>query len=147
MSARSGVRPPSSWSLRTRALLVGAVVAIAVAVLAAGGFENTLTYYRTPTEVQRTPPEAGQTLRVGGLVVKGTVRSRGDVVRFRLTDGATDLEVVSTGSPPSTFRAGKGAVVEGRLSGDGVFHAQRVLVRHSNEYEPPGGGTRAGARR
>jgi cytochrome c-type biogenesis protein CcmE len=31
-------------------------------------------------------------------------------------------------------------VVEGVLGGDGAFHADTVLVKHSNEYRPPAPG-------
>ena len=34
--------------------------------------------------------------------------------------------------------AGIGVVVEGRMNGD-VFETDRVMVKHSNEYEPPHG--------
>jgi cytochrome c-type biogenesis protein CcmE len=48
--------------------------------------------------------------------------------------------VVNTGGVPSLFRAGQGVVVEGVLGGDGAFHADTVLVKHSNEYRPPAPG-------
>lgn len=125
------------WPVRRRAAVLGAVVVAAVGVIAAGGFHHTLTYYRTPSEVIKQPPAAGQDLRVGGLVIPGSVVHRGLSYRFVITDGARDLHVVSQTAPPRTFRAGQGAIVQGFLSPDGVFHANQVLVRHSNVYKPP----------
>lgn len=125
------------WSVRRRAAVLGVVVVAAVGVIAAGGFEHTLTYYRTPSEVIKQPPPAGQDLRVGGMVLPGSVVHRGLRYSFVITDGARDLHVVSDTAPPKTFRAGQGTVVDGFLSPDGVFHANQVLVRHSNVYKPP----------
>jgi cytochrome c-type biogenesis protein CcmE len=127
-------------------LLVLAVAVLAgVGLLAASAMQGTLTYYETPTDLVTKPPSSTQSVRVGGLVTAGTVRHRGPVVRFVLTDGAHDLDVVTDGTPPATFRGGSGAVVEGHVSGSGVFHATRVIVRHSNQYHPPrAGSARAG---
>lgn len=127
------------WSRRTRAIVLGVVALAGVVVLAASGFQDTLTYYRTPTEVAHDQPPPDQRFRVGGLVVPGSVERDGGRVSFVLTDGATDIDVVSSSTPPQTFRAGQGAVVEGLLVNQGTFRADRVLVRHSNEYRAPEG--------
>ena len=121
---------------RRRALLLGLVVAAALTVLAVAAMEGTFTYDRTPTELAAHPTGAGQSLRLSGLVVPGTVHRHGAQVRFELTDGAHDVTVRSSTAPPSDFRAGQGAVVEGVMKQPGVFQAQRVLVRHSNQYRP-----------
>ena len=57
---------------------------------------------------------------------------------FTVTDGSQQLKVVSRDDPPSTVREGQGVVVEGHLGADGVFDGDQVIVRHSNEYQPPG---------
>jgi cytochrome c-type biogenesis protein CcmE len=116
------------------AVLVAAVLSV-VALLAIGGLKGSLTYYRTPTELV-SQPDAGQ-VRLGGLVLDGSLSAKASTVRFTLSDGANDLPVVTHAVPPSTLREGQGAVVEGRLGSDGVFHADSVVVRHSNEYRPP----------
>jgi cytochrome c-type biogenesis protein CcmE len=111
-----------------------------VGLFAASAMKGTLTYYETPTDLVTRPPSTSQSVRVGGLVTAGTVHHHGPVVRFVLTDGAHDLPVVTDGTPPATFRGGAGAVVEGHVSGSGVFRATRVIVRHSNQYHPPRAG-------
>ncbi|MGW0231234.1 cytochrome c maturation protein CcmE [Actinopolymorpha singaporensis] len=133
MSRLGGWRRPG----RGRLALLGLVLVVGVGVVAASGFEGTLTYYKTPTEVATQPALRDQHLRVGGLVVKGTLSGSGSAVRFELTDGAHDLDVVTDGTLPRTFRAGQGAVVEGRVDPHGRFRADRVLVRHSNQYRAP----------
>ncbi len=127
------------WRRRGRGplLLLGVVVLVAVVVLATSGFKSTLTYYKTPSDLVSSPPAAGQRLRLGGLVEPGTIHHHNATVRFVLTDGAQEIPVVSTGTPPQTFRANQGAVVEGVLGSGGVFRADTVMVRHSNQYQPP----------
>lgn len=130
-AASHGRRP------RIAVVLLAAVVVVLGGVMAAAALNHSLSYYRTPTELATDAPGTSS-VRVGGLVVAGSVHHVGPRVRFVLTDGAHDLKVVTTDAPPSTFRAGQGAVVEGHLLQDGVFRAEQVMVRHSNVYEPPG---------
>ncbi|TYB98945.1 cytochrome c maturation protein CcmE [Micromonospora sp. WP24] len=116
-----------------------------VGVLLAGGgllvtsaLRDTLTYYRTPAEVLADPQVARERVRLGGAVVPGSLRRDGDVVVFKLAEAGHEIVVRQRGVPPETFREGEGAVVEGRLSTDGVFRADHVEVRHGNEYRPAG---------
>jgi cytochrome c-type biogenesis protein CcmE len=118
-------------------VVLAAAVLVLTGVLVAAALNHSLSYYRTPTQLV-TSPQGDRSVRVGGLVVAGSVHHTGARVRFVLTDGAHDLHVVTTDAPPATFRAGQGAVVEGHLLPDGVFSADQVMVRHSNEYQPPG---------
>jgi cytochrome c-type biogenesis protein CcmE len=126
----------SARTVRTpvRLLVVAATAAAAVVVLAVVGLGEAAVYYRTPTEVLERPPAAGDRLRLGGLVLPGTVRSDGTTVRFELTDGVTGLTVVHRGDPSGVFQEGQGAVVEGVLGSDGRFLSDLVMVKHSNEY-------------
>ena len=60
-------------------------------------------------------------------------------VTFDVTDGNKTVSVDSSSNPPAMFREGIGVVVEGKLGGDGVFRSERVMVKHSNEYQAPEG--------
>lgn len=113
-------------------VLVLAVVA-GVALVATASAEDTLTYYRTPTEVLSST-HRDQSVRLEGIVVDGSVHQSGTAVSFRLTDGKNTVAVVADATPPSTFRAGQAAVVQGALDADRVFEASSVVVRHDNEY-------------
>jgi cytochrome c-type biogenesis protein CcmE len=113
-------------------VLVLAVVA-AVALVATAGAKGTLTYYRTPSEVL-SAAHPDQSVRLGGVVVRGSVHRDGATVRFALTDGTKTVHVVTDAAPPSTFRVGQAAVVQGHLDSRGVFEASSVVVRHDNEY-------------
>jgi cytochrome c-type biogenesis protein CcmE len=116
------------------------IVLIAVgawAALAWSGLSHSLVYSYTPAEVAagKTPPGD---IRVGGQVAPGSVRwdARQQVLRFVLRDGRARLPVLEHGAPPSLFRAGNGAVVEGELKA-GVLVSSSVIVRHGSSYRPP----------
>jgi cytochrome c-type biogenesis protein CcmE len=118
-------------------LVLIAIVAAGVALLVTAGLQNTVVYYRTPTEVRQSSTSIGKTLRIGGQVVPASLRNDGASTEFMLTDGRTKLPVVVRGALPQTFREGQGAVVEGVLEPDGVLQGATVAVKHSNEYRPP----------
>jgi cytochrome c-type biogenesis protein CcmE len=117
-------------------VLVGTLVAT-VGLVVAALLQHSLSYYRTPSQLTTSAP-GGSDVRVEGYVVPGTVHRSGTRVVFEISDGSSQLRVVSTVAPPATFRAGQGAVVEGRLVRDGVLRADQVLVKHSNEYHAAG---------
>lgn len=115
-------------------IALGVVVAGAVALLVTAALQDTIVYYRTPTEVTQSSASVGQSVRLGGQVVPGTVRHDGVVTEFTLGDGDSTLVVLATGALPDTFREGQDAVVEGVLQPDGTLRAGTVAVKHSNEY-------------
>ncbi|MGQ0825324.1 MAG: cytochrome c maturation protein CcmE [Actinomycetota bacterium] len=82
--------------------------------------------------------------RMGGTVVAGSIEARGNDVAFVVTEGGVTAAVTYDGAPPELFEECAPVVVEGRWSGT-TFAADRLLIRHGNEYEPPrdGGSERA----
>ncbi|MEZ7125659.1 cytochrome c maturation protein CcmE [Nonomuraea sp. AD125B] len=126
-----------------RRLLIAAVAVVAGGVLVFQALGEGAVYYRTPQELAQDPPEPGDRLRVGGLVVVGSVHAMPHGVAFTLTDGVRNLPVRHTGEVSPVFAGGQGAVVEGRMDG-GVLLSDRLMVKHSNEYRPPVASTRVG---
>lgn len=122
---------------RGTAVLVAAIVVAGAALLVGASLQDTLVYYRTPSEVTDTPPPGDERFRLGGQVATGSVSQDGEVTRFRLTDGRDEVVVIQRGSIPGTFREGQGAVVEGVLDARGDFHSDTLTVKHSNEYRAP----------
>lgn len=130
--AEAPVRQP--LRLRARLAVLAVVGVAAVGLLWLSGLDDSLVYYRTPSELSpvASPPE--ERVRLGGMVKPDSVRYEGDTVRFVLTDGAQDITVAHRGDPPGVFQEGQGALVEGSLAADGVFRSDLLVVRHSNEY-------------
>lgn len=84
-------------------------------------------------------PQVGQRLRVGGMVVEGSVKRSTDSldVAFRLTDTGPEVTVKYTGILPDLFREGQGIVAQGVLIAADVIEATEVLAKHDEEYMPP----------
>lgn len=124
--------------LRLALVLVVVLAAAGWAVAATRGLKRGVVYYYTPSEADGRRP-SGEVIRVGGQVVPGSVRwdAARSVLRFRLSDGKATLAVANSGAAPQQFRAGAGAVVEGRLAG-GVLRSDQVIVKHDQNYRPPG---------
>jgi cytochrome c-type biogenesis protein CcmE len=123
---------------RWRLVVAGVAVAGGLGWVAANALGGNLVYFKTPTEVLREGHAVvGQRIRLGGQVVPGTVRRSEDVVRFVVTDRTTRITVIDTGGVPSLFEQGQGVVVEGFYGEDGAFHADTVLVKHSDSYRAP----------
>ena len=123
-----------------KARVVIALVAIVGALVwvAAEGLSSSLVYYKTPTEILAQGGSAvGERLRLGGLVVAGSIETAGGTTTFVVSDDTSRLTVVDRGDLPELFRDGQGVVVEGQMGRDGSFHADTVLIKHNGVYEPP----------
>lgn len=97
--------------------------------------DDTVVYYRTPSELADDPPSPGAQVRLGGLVVEDSIERDGQRVGFVLTDGVAEVEVLHDGEVRGVFQEGQGALVEGHTNDDGVFRSDLVMVQHDNTYE------------
>lgn len=123
---------------RKRFLVGGLVIAGALAYLIYGAMQEAVVYFVTPSELRSETAAPDRFLRVGGMVLPGSLRKDLDqrTFRFRITDGQESMPVFFRGVPPDLLAEGKGAVVEGRLGEDGVFRASTVMAKHAEEYGP-----------
>lgn len=125
---------------RTKLLLGGGIIVVALAYLINSGIREASVYYVTPSELKaKGSTVSDRSLRVGGMVVPGSLHWEPQTLKltFRLTDGKEEVAVEHTGSPPDLFKEGAGAVVEGRCAGDGSFQSSMIMAKHSEEYSPP----------
>jgi cytochrome c-type biogenesis protein CcmE len=119
-------------------ILIGLTVSAAIVALVLYAFHGNIVLFLSPTQVMAGETPAGRAFRVGGVVKAGSVRRQGGEVAFVVTDGESDLPVRYQGILPDLFREGKGAVVQGRIGGDGAFFiATEVLAKHDENYTPP----------
>lgn len=127
------------------ALLVGLSGLGAVMFSSMG--ENLVYFWDAKQVLENGDKAVGATIRLGGLVEEGSVQwdEQTRELNFVVTDGTGDYEVPAhtKGAPPQMFREGIGVVLEGTMSPAGVFEADRVLVKHSNEYKAPEEGVAA----
>ena len=124
-----------------RKLLVAMVVfGVTIAtVLALTAFDENLMLFYSPTEIHAGKAPEDRAIRVGGLVVDGSVTREADslAVQFDLTDNAEVITVTYTGILPDLFREGQGIVAMGRINSAGLFVADEVLAKHDENYMPP----------
>ncbi len=120
------------------ALIAGGLASLAIAAaLALNALDSNIALYVTPSEVAAGKSPQGKAFRMGGMVKEGSIKRDNMTVHFVITDTAKDIPVAYTGILPDLFRDGKGAVVQGKLGGDGVFTATEVLAKHDENYMPP----------
>ncbi len=118
-------------------VMIGLLLLGSAAALILTAFEDNIVFFYSPTELADKKPEPAQRLRIGGLVMAGSVEKlEGAVVAFAITDTAKTVTVQYKGILPDLFREGQGVVAEGHLKG-GVFQADEVLAKHDENYMPP----------
>ncbi|GAA5093680.1 hypothetical protein GCM10023260_00130 [Bartonella acomydis] len=96
---------------------------------------NTVSFFRTPSEITRKDILTGYPLRLGGFVKKGTVEySEEKGVLFFVTDNTKHQKVIFNGILPDLFREGQGVIVEGYFDQHGFFIGTRILAKHDETY-------------
>ncbi|MDR4308382.1 cytochrome c maturation protein CcmE [Chelatococcus sambhunathii] len=124
---------------KRRRLALLAVIGLALAAATAlilNAFNDSLVFFRTPSELAGKSEMMGARLRLGGLVKQGSIAHEGTTTRFVVTDMKADQPVTYTGLLPDLFREGQGVVTEGAVGPDGVFKADSVLAKHDETYMP-----------
>ncbi len=123
-----------------RLVLVGVsgfVIAIATA-MTLFALSGTVTFFYSPGDLAVLEEKPEGVIRVGGLVVPGSVNQGDDgAVAFSLTDQRGEVVVRYAGILPDLFREGQGIVVQGRLVPEGHVEASQVLAKHDETYMPP----------
>ncbi len=107
--------------------------------LVAYAMRGNINLFYPPAQVVAGEAPAGRPIRVGGMVVKGSVQRAADSLQvdFQLTDFQSSVPVVYTGILPDLFGEGQGAVASGVLNADGVLEATEILAKHDENYMPP----------
>ncbi|HZU05456.1 MAG TPA: cytochrome c maturation protein CcmE [Chloroflexota bacterium] len=128
-------------SIPLKLLLGGSLVIAAIVYLVVTSLQTSAVYYLTVSELlARGSAAAGQTVRLAGTVVDGSIQRDRQHLRFELSDGTATIPVVHTGTVPDLFGyraegAYQEVVVEGRYTPSGVFEARSLIVRHGPTFE------------
>lgn len=121
-------------------LVVLAVAALLGAVLLAmWGLQDRAAYFVTPSDIAAGKVRPDKAMRLGGMVVQGSLSRDPDglTVRFVVSDTRAETPVVFRGITPDLFKEGNGVVAEGRLDTNGLFVADNILAKHDERYMPP----------
>jgi len=124
------------------AILLGLGLATALVMYA---LRSNIDLFYTPGEIlygkgeAHEKPEAGQRLRVGGMVMPGSVRRDPNTlaVSFKLYDARGVVSVSFEGILPDLFREGQGGGAQGVLAAGNQVIAKEVLAKHDEKYTPP----------
>lgn len=128
--------------VRKQRLIVLTIVLIGIAItvgLALYALRQNINLFYSPTEIMEGKAPVGDKMRVGGLVVEGSVKRNPETldVTFDITDGAASVTIFYHGILPDLFREGQGIVANGTLESKAEFRASEVLAKHDETYTPP----------
>jgi len=110
--------------------IVGALAFVAVKALG----EASLFFLNADEAVEQRADLGTDRFRLQGTVVDGTVDETDDGVAFSVEFNDVDVAVVHEGDPPELFQPDIPVVLEGNWEGE-VFASDRILVKHTSEYE------------
>ncbi|MDI9818586.1 MULTISPECIES: cytochrome c maturation protein CcmE [unclassified Legionella] len=119
-------------------LFVVSILAMVTGLVLYALRQNISLFY-TPAQIANGEASGKQLIRLGGMVVKGSiVRASDDLsVQFELTDFKGKVTVNYRGILPDLFREGQGIVALGKLTDNQHFTAIEVLAKHDANYMPP----------
>lgn len=127
--------------LRTRLVMVGAVVAVVLAYLLISGFGAGKVYYYTVDEFLAQRDEIGdEFVRISGVVAPGSINWQPAQMELSFSIGSEEgaegaIAVWYDRVKPDLLQENVPVVVEGRMTADGVMVAERVLVKCPSKYE------------
>lgn len=107
--------------------------------LAAYALRGNINLFYPPVDVVAGKAPLDTPIRVGGMVVEGSLQRATDSLQvdFAVTDHRGTVPVRYVGILPDLFAEGEGVVASGRLGADGVLSADEVLAKHDENYMPP----------
>lgn len=118
-------------------IVAGVVIAIVLGVLLMRGLGDATVYFKTASEaVAERDALDGKRFRLEGMVVDKSISEEGEVTKFQLADKGATIDVRNTGQPLGIFQDNIPVVVEGSFqTGSNVFDSDRIMVRHTSDYE------------
>ena len=133
----------SSFKKQQRLIIVSlfvCVLGVTTFLVIQGLGRDSLNLFVQPSDVAARQLQPGARLRLGGLVVPGSLaRGRDGVTHlFQITDCKATLDISFKGLLPDLFREGQEIVTDGILMQDGRLKADAVLAKHDENYAPPG---------
>ena len=97
---------------------------------------SNLDYFFTPTELKNVDIPSEKRIKLGGMVLEGSVKRNANEIFFTITDYENSITVVFSGIVPDLFKEGSGVVALGFIKNE-IFYAQEVLAKHDENYMPP----------
>ena len=127
-----------SANKKTKFIVGGVVIALAIVYLIYTGVQSTAAYFLTVDELYaKGEAMHNRTVRVSGKVDEATIdfNNRDLILAFDVTsESGEHLHVIFNGPKPDQMRAGADAILEGKYDGQ-TFTAQSLLLKCPSRYE------------
>ena len=98
--------------------------------------DTNLDFFFTPSELYSQNIPDNKRIKVGGMVLEGSVKRDKTNIIFEITDYKNSITINFNGIVPDLFQEGSGVVVLGYLDKD-IILAEEVLAKHDENYMPP----------
>ena len=132
--------------MKPKYLLGGALLLMAVVVVIAQGLAGGAQYFLTISQLREKAAEfQDQSVRVSGAIIGDSIRTSLEAqtprLEFDVVDGVEQigvqqpLRITYEGPRPELLQDHAQAIMEGRLSADGTFHADTLLLKCPTRYE------------
>lgn len=133
-------RIPRETSNKRRAKFIvgGALVALTLIALTVWAMARpgSTAFYKTTSELVAMGPSAADTegFRVNGKVVPGSIEQDGLTTTFRITDGSSEVTILTDQPLPDTFREYADVIAEGNFDGS-MFTARHVSAKCPSKFK------------
>jgi len=123
---------------RVTVILLAVSVFCMVSLLVMYALRQNINLFFTPSDVALQNISHNKLIRLGGLVVRGSLQrnSKDLMVNFQITDNKNKVTVVYEGVLPDLFREGQSIVTQGYMQENNTFKAIEVLAKHDENYVP-----------
>src|SRR3546814_16569507 len=98
-------------------LILAALAALfGAGLLAASALRDEAAYFYAPNDVKTKGVEPGRALRLGGMVVQGSLArpANGVTIHFAVTAGKATVPAIFNGMEPDLFQQGSAVIAGGR---------------------------------
>lgn len=124
---------------RTRLVIVTVIILglLAILLYSATRGENSLSYFKTVTELNNDTSLIGKSVRVGGEVVSGSIKKSGTQATFTISDKKNTISIKYTGNSalPATLTDKVQVIAEGIYKKEGLVEADSIVTKCPSKYE------------
>lgn len=125
---------------RKLSLIIFILLLIAISCgLVLYALRQNISLFYTPTQIVTGLAPQQSLIRVGGIVVKGSIVHEPNSLKvtFKLSDYAHEVTIQYEGVLPDLFREEQGVIAQGHLQDNKILEATQVLAKHDENYMPP----------
>lgn len=120
---------------RNRLLAVTVILLVLVGILIYRSSIGSFSYYKRVSELKRDKSMVGVPVRVGGQVVKDSIRRDTDGYHFTISEKKATMVINYDGVLPQTFGEGIQVVAEGIYRADGELDAKKIITKCPTKYK------------